>query len=143
MPRPCIRTLLIEKMHGALQHSSSRAIKAAIESKFWWKGMKQDTRRILASCLACSMARAVFRRRNSIGGHLATNAPRISWSLDCAPSIKGPNGTRASILVMVDDFSKFVILRVLPNLTSKAVADAFLEAVLCWRSRPACLGCAT
>ena len=56
---------------------------------------------------------AVFRRRDRLGGHLAPNMPRVAWSLDCAPAVRTKEG-KALILVMVDDFSKLTLLRVLP-----------------------------
>ena len=44
--------------------------------------------------------------------------PRICYSLDCAPSIKAAGNTKATILVVVDDFSKFIILRPIYHLDS-------------------------
>ncbi len=56
--------------------------------------------------------------------------------MDCTPSIKTTGGKRASVLVVVDDFSKFCLLHILPDLTSAAVATAFLTHVLCVYGKP-------
>ena len=56
--------------------------------------------------------------------------------LDCAPSIRAAGGARVTILVKVDNFSKFVILVPLMQLTSQAVAQAFLERILAVYGRP-------
>ena len=78
----------------------------------------------------------MFRRRDEIGGHLAAAAPRIAWSLDCAPGILSESGERSSVLVMVDDFTCFVILVPLTRLDSASVRREFLHRVLAVYGRP-------
>ena len=46
------------------------------------------------------------------------------------------DGTRKSILVMVDDFSKYVILVILDRLDSNTVKEAFIRHVLSAYGRP-------
>ena len=48
-------------------------------------------------------------------------APRVAWSLDCAPSIKTADGSRYSILVAVDDFTRYTLCIELPRLDSNSV----------------------
>ena len=62
--------------------------------------------------------------------------PQIAWSLDCAPAIQTSKDSEAPVLVIVDDFSKFVILVPMESLTSTNVANAFLERVLAAYGRP-------
>ena len=71
-----------------------------------------------------------------MSGHLSASKPRIAWSLDCAPSIKTSSGGRASILVAVDDFTRYVLCVVLPKLDSKAIRQAFVERILTVYGRP-------
>ena len=85
--------------------------------------------------MVCQLASKVFHRRNRLQGHLAPNMPRVSWSLDCAPSIKGKGG-KSTVLIIVDDFSKLSIMRVLPHLTSGAVFQTFMECVVSIYGRP-------
>ena len=61
--------------------------------------------------------------------------PRVAWSLDCAPAVQSKEG-RSTILVMVDDFSKLTLLRVLNDLNSTAVTRAFMESVVGVYGRP-------
>ena len=99
----------------------------SLEEGYWWPGMAQLVRQVCQQCLACQLQYAVLRRRDYIGGHLVPRMPRIAWSLDCAPAIRTAGGERATVLVIVDDFSKFVILVSIQHLTSQAMAQAFLE----------------
>ena len=64
-------------------------------------------------------------------GHLHASRPREAWSLDCAPHLPGTDGNKVSVLIMVDDFSKFVLLKTLPNLQSQTVARV-VEADIIW-----------
>ena len=98
--------------------------------------MDKEVAELVKNCIACQLAGTVFHRRDTIGGHLASNAPRTAWSLDCAPSIKGPQGQKQSVLVIVDDFSKFVLLKLVTHLSSKAVAQIFLSDVISTYGRP-------
>mgnify|MGYP003449316036 FL=1 len=45
--------------------------------------------------------------------------------MDCAPGLNTSAG-RQSILVIVDDFSRFVVLLLIPKLDSASVRQAFL-----------------
>ncbi len=56
--------------------------------------------------------------------------------MDLAPGLKLPDGSRANIVVCVDDFSKFVLLGVLPTRTSLALRDWTLEHVFGPFGRP-------
>lgn len=122
VPRPLDRPRLVEQCHEALMHVGYERVHAVLAETYWWPGMRSDVRHHCEHCLACQLQSVVFRRRDTLGGHLVTSGPRTSWSLDCAPAIATADGTRQSILVMVDDFSKFTILAVLPVLSSKVVA---------------------
>ena len=70
-----------------------------------------------------------------MGGHLASKAPRIAWSMDCAPGLNTSTG-RQSISVIVDDFSRFVVLLLIPKLDSASVRQAFLQNILAVYGRP-------
>lgn len=55
--------------------------------------------------------------------------------MDCAPRLMSRSG-RKSVLVIVDDFSKFTLLLVLDRLDSKSVKEAFIRHVLSAYGRP-------
>ena len=94
---------------------------AAVSTNYYWPGLEQDVRRVAQSCLPCQLQTAVFRRREEVGGHLAADQPRVAWSLDCAPGLNTPSGRRKSILICVDDFSRYVVLIPMDRLDSASV----------------------
>ena len=56
--------------------------------------------------------------------------------MDCAPSLGTPSGARVSILVAVDDFTRYVLCIALEKLDSKAVKRAFVERILTVYGKP-------
>ncbi len=66
-----------------------------------------EVRRQCKACLACQLSTWVFIRKAA--------GPREAWSLDLALGLKAVDGTRAHIVVCVDDFSKFVVLDVIQD----------------------------
>ena len=51
--------------------------------------------------------------------------------MDCAPNLPTPSGARVNLVIWVDDFSKFVILRATDNLRSETLAQ-MLEREIIW-----------
>lgn len=72
-----------------------------------------------------------------MGGHLSATASRTAWSMDCAPALATRDGQRASVLIVVDDFTRYVICTLMPRLDSAAVRDVFVERILTPYGRPA------
>ena len=50
--------------------------------------------------------------------------------MDCAPNMPKKNGGRTNIIVWVDDFTKFILLRELPVLMSAKIAQMFETEIL-------------
>jgi IS30 family transposase len=78
----------------------------------------------------------VFHRKDVITRHLQAKRPRQSWSLDCAPHIGTIDGKRVSIIVAVDDFTKFTKLALVDNLDSTATAKWFSEHIVAVHGKP-------
>ena len=113
---------------------------AFIRKDYWWPGMASDVKAFQTSCLGCALQTAVFHRENTIRQHITAVAPRTSWSVDCAPAISAKD-KRVTIIVAVDDFSKFIIAGVLENLDSRKTAAWFLNHVLALAGKPDVVRC--
>ena len=87
-------------------------------------------------CLECTLQRAVYHRKDVITSHLTAEKPRLSWSLDCAPRLGASQNRRLTIVVGVDDFSKFVVLTAVEDLSSKSARDWFLQEVVAKFGKP-------
>ena len=131
------RHRLVEEYHTQLMHMGWRGTLEALRDRYYWPTMEADVRRYCDSCLACQLQSAVFRRAETLGGHLTAPAPRVAWSLDCAPALATKDGNRSSILIMVDDFTRYVVCALMPRLDSRSVRDVFVSRVLAVYGRPA------
>ena len=78
----------------------------------------------------------MFRRQDTLTQHLRAKSPREAWSIDLAPGLKTPQGTRTNIVICVDDFSKFVVLGTLPDRTASSLASWFSTHILGPFGRP-------
>ena len=78
----------------------------------------------------------MFKRKEKIVSHLRAAGPREAWSLDLAPGLKAVDGTRAHIVVCVDDFSKFVVLDVIQDKQASTLKEWFVRNVLGPYGRP-------
>lgn len=136
VPPPYLRAHLAEAHHGELGHVGAPRVLTSLREVYWWPGMRRDVEGVVGACLACQLEGGVFRRRDVLGGHLAPRMPRVAWSLDCAPAIRTHKGEKATILVAVDDFSKFVLLIPLVQLSGTTVAQALLERIFGVYGRP-------
>ena len=135
-PTPYERQHLIEHHHYTLMHAGWRAVTEALKAEYYWPGLEMDVKQFCKACLSCQLESAVFRRQDVLSGHLSASRPRLSWSLDCAPSIKTTRGDRVSILIAVDDFTRYVLCALLPKLDSRSVKRAFMERILMVYGRP-------
>lgn len=82
------------------------------------------------------MAHGVFNRNVTISKHLISSSPGACWSLDCAPQLKRKSGKRVSIIVAVDDFSKYVVIGTLKGQKSSEVTEWMLTRVLSYFGKP-------
>lgn len=130
------RAALLEEYHHNLMHAGWRATTEALRSRYYWPGLEADARGFCKSCLACQLETAVFRRADALSGHLTASRPRVAWSMDCAPSLGTASGERVSILIVVDDFTRYVLCAALPSLTSRAVRQVFIERILTVYGKP-------
>ena len=119
--------------HG---HFGIKAVETTIHRDYnmHWTNMRDDIQRIISTCDACShfnIAKVGYHPFRSV----LPDQPLDHWSLDLGTF----NTTSASgnnyMLVMVDHFSRFTILRALPDKSSLTIAKELLN-IFCLFSFP-------
>lgn len=136
VPPPCLRADIVHKMHEELVHMGWERTYQALRKSYMWPGMRAEVQQLCQACLTCQLASGVFRRKNVLTSHLSAHCPREAWSIDLAPGLKMPNGERSNIVVCVDDFSKFVILDIIPSRQASDLKAWILKNVLGPYGRP-------
>ena len=116
---------IINKAH-LLGHFGINAVENTIHNdyKLHWTNMRHDIQRIISNCDACShfnIAKVGYHPFRSV----LPDQPLDHWSMDLGTF----NTTSASgnnyMLVMVDHFSRFTILRAIPDKTVVFEYDSF------------------
>ena len=125
VPEVAEREAIIKSEH-ALGHFGERAILRAIEDKgFWWPYMLMNIREQLDSCNIC--------KKNNVGqmgyhpqGSVLAERPGDLYQVDVMHMPESAEGHRY-LLVLVDVFTRFVLLKAVKSINGAEVALALWE----------------
>jgi site-specific DNA-cytosine methylase len=137
VPPPSRRVAIIMALHQQLGHFGVRRTAALVRLSYWWTGLFQQVAAVLRSCKECDRVRATFNAPQPVLHPLPIQGLGYRWSVDLAgPLPVTPRGAKY-VMVMVENFSKWVVLAALPNKNSEVVAQVFVERVLAPWGAPA------
>jgi putative transposase len=120
-------------LHG---HFGIKAVETTIHRDYnmHWTNMRDDIQRIISTCDACShynIAKVGYHPFRSV----LPEQPLDHWSLDLGTFNTTSAAGNNYMLVMVDHFSRFTILRALPDKNSLTIAKELLN-IFCLFSFP-------
>ena len=112
---------MIEQEH-AFGHFGREAIyKKLYERGFWWPKMRDDIQAAIAECDACARY-TVVKRGFHPAQAITARGPGDHWQIDCSVHLpKTPDGY-TTLLVMVDVYTGFVVLRPMKSTSATEVA---------------------
>lgn len=141
VPVPEQRTVLAKAAHIRLGHRGARAVADALRLQFYWKGMRDDVRAVIASCSKC----AVKGARPLIDKHLHSIPPQPlfeKWTIDLIGPMEQDTVTgNKYILVMVESWSRWTEVAGIPNKQSDTVALALKSHIFYRYGPPKQLAC--
>ena len=95
-----------------------------VRQSFFWYGMKQDCIRFVSSCSTCNKSKKANRKAKAELGSYHAGIPMERVHLDIlGPFMKSENRNRY-VLVMIDQFTKWLEVQALPTQTAEVVAEA-------------------
>ena len=101
-----------------------------IRSRFYWKGMTQDIKDFVRSCITCQARKTPQPRSAGLLQPFSASKPFEMVGVDIfGPLPLTARGNRY-IVVMVDRFSRWTELSAVPDITATTVADAVVEHVV-------------
>lgn len=129
------RDNIINKAH-LLGHFGITAVETTIHKDYnmHWTNMRSDIQRIIANCDACShynIAKVGYHPFRSV----LPDQPLDHWSMDLGTFSTTSASGNNFMLVMVDHFSRFTILRALPDKSALTIAKELLN-IFCLFSFP-------
>ncbi|KAL1444019.1 hypothetical protein MTO96_030080 [Rhipicephalus appendiculatus] len=123
------RWRVVKACHDDIGHFAVEKTLSKLKETYWFPGMKRYVRRYIAACIECLFHKVpAGKRPGKLHSIDKVGKPFHSIHIDhLGPFVRSKSGN-AYILVAVDGFTKFVLLRAVRN-TSAGPAAQFLRDV--------------
>src|SRR5207237_6301 len=126
VPQKMVRTILHCYHDSKIAvHRGTKAMFGRIRPMYFWFGMMADIRHYCNSCVVCAKFKSSNSTPRAPMKSIPVNKPfeRVGIDLITAKPLRTAGNT--CILVCVDQFTKFVELKAIPNKSTIVVATAF------------------
>ena len=129
VPHPQQRDSLIDEMHADLGHVGTNKLCSVLLARYYWRGIYAHVKRRIQQCNNCLRTKVLFKQQPELRPLPQSQIwQRVAMdSMGPYPPTKRNN---RYILIAVDACSKYVEARPVPELTSAAMAQFFLEDVV-------------
>lgn len=131
VPEPCRREIL-ELSHDipAVGHQGVQRTKTLIKEKYYWKGLGADVEKYIVGCSLCNQQKKPNRHTRHPLTHYQAEAPMERVHLDFVGPLPKTDRGNEHILIMVDQFTKWVECVPLPSQTAEETAQAAVRVCL-------------
>lgn len=119
---PRSRPLILQLAHAESNHASAAALAREVRRNYAWPGMKGDCERWVAACDACALGNVRRTLHHNLYASSSYTSPRQVLGLDFKLIKVGSDSSQ--LLLMVDRFSSFATIAVLPDRTAASVIRA-------------------
>ena len=119
------RQRLIEEEHARGHFGRQAIFRALFERRVWWPGMYEDVQGHLHSCSEClkvNIAKHGYHPARAVRSSL----PGDHWQMDVAHMPDSGDGM-TRLLILVDVFTSFVVLRPMVDETAETTAQTLFE----------------
>ena len=138
VPPPEERGPLIRHLHRRCGHFGQKRTLSLLRNMYWWPGLDLQVRHEVRSCSLCDQVKSGMHHADPAILHsLPIMGMFYRWSLDMAGPFPISRRGNRYILVMIEHFSKWIEVVVLPRKESRLTADAFLQRILTLYGAPA------
>jgi hypothetical protein len=138
VPRPAARGSLVKDVHERAGHLGVKKTLSLLRPHYWWVEMAADVARTLKGCEACDRVKAVtFNARHPTLQPLPIKGLFYRWGLDFAGPLSKTRRGNQYVFVMVEHFSKTVVLVPTRDKKPATVVEAFTREVLTRYGAPA------
>ena len=114
-----------------LGHPGPEKTIQVIKQRFFWVGMRADVKIYIQSCDLCSRNKKASRNPKAPMRKFHAGNPMERIHIDILGPLTESARQNKYILVMVDQFTKWLELKALPDQSAERVARAFVEEFVC------------
>jgi len=108
-------------------HFGQQKTFSRVKSKFIWHGMRQDTLDHVRTCAVCNINKKSNRKAKGPLGQFHAGAPMERVHMDILGPLKESKRGNKYILVVIDQFTKWVEFYALPNQTAQTISSIFVD----------------
>lgn len=119
---------IINHVHTDLKHLSWEKTLDKIYELYWFPKMARTVRKFVENCLVCKSSKNTSGAKQ-VQMHAIPKIPK-PWHtihVDISGKLSGKSDTKEYVFVIIDAFSKFVLLRKIKSLTSGTAVDCLKE----------------
>jgi hypothetical protein len=119
----------IAKVHNALMGHGGveKTISKLIQSEQTWKGMRRDVKHFISQCDFCQKVSSRKLDIQTMPYTLASYSPFERIYVDTIGPLPSNDDTKKYILVIIDAFSRFVLLRAIPDTKAKGALEGLID----------------
>jgi hypothetical protein len=125
-----LRSGLLRELHEPAHFAADKLL-PIVRRRFWWPRCAQDVRGFCRACVSCAQATPFSSQRLGLLQPIQSAGPWDTVALDLAGPFPPGGDDSRYILVMMDRFTKFVILVPLHAKVALLVARAVAQRLLC------------
>jgi hypothetical protein len=130
VPELAAREPLIQDVHERSGHVGVMKTRSLLTPHYRWLGLSADVVRAVGGCSECDRVRAAFNAKHPTLKPLPIKGLFYRWGLDFAGPLPESSSGNRYVLVMVEHFSKTVVLVPTRDKEPGTVAAAFTREVL-------------
>ena len=130
-----LRTSLLHELHDTAHFGADKLL-PSIRARFWWPGLTKDVRNFCAACVSCARASPYTSERLGKLKPIVSEGPWNTVAMDLAGPYPEGEDDEKYVLVVMDHFTKYVILLALQSKKAALVARKVHKRVLCFVGFP-------
>ena len=121
---------VLEYYHDALTggHHGRDKTYAKVRERFYWYGMSRDVGLHVGTCAVCSRNKRTHRHPRAPLEHYQAGCPGDRVHLDILGPFKESEQGKKYVLMIIDQFSRWLEMVPLPNQEAETIARAFFES---------------
>ena len=125
------REAIVAHVHEGCGHYGVNRTLSLLLPYYWWRGMKKDVSAFVKGCQVCDISNTAFNVSAKVLSPLPIRGMFYRWGVDLAGPFN-PTSTRGNkfVMIMVEHFSKLIVVVPLPDKQATTTASVFLEHVL-------------
>ena len=101
-----------------------------IKNKYYWPGWSQDVEKWVQACDKCSQRKMAVTATRAPLQNIEVSRPMQLWEIDILGPLPMTRNSNRYILVMTDNFTKWVKAVPIPDQRAETVARSFLKEVI-------------